>query len=239
MKLEFSGTVPKDPEHPEVNEDKFAFSGDGRRLALSDGASESFNSALWAEILTRKFSADPGVTPEWVTSALTEYSAAHDLPSMSWSGQAAFERGSFATLTGVVQCEEHQTVDILAVGDSITLLVDGGKLIQAWPYDTPEKFKERPVLLATRPAHNDFVSERHFLTLHWKTFHPDHLIRPRLLCMTDALGEWALRQALTCDPGLTGLLSLQTEEQLAELVLKERAEKRMRVDDSTLLILSF
>jgi len=57
--------------------------------------------------------------------------------------------------------------------------------------------------------------------------------------MTDALGEWALKQALAEDSGFIELLSLQTEEQLAQLVLRERAAKRMHIDDSTLLVLSF
>ncbi|UTP23372.1 hypothetical protein NMB33_06370 [Burkholderia sp. FXe9] len=57
--------------------------------------------------------------------------------------------------------------------------------------------------------------------------------------MTDALGEWALRSLRDKDSGIVDLLSLQSEEQLAELVLRERAAKRMRIDDSTLLVLSF
>ncbi|OJT40552.1 hypothetical protein [Serratia plymuthica] len=239
MKQEFSGTVPKDPECPEANEDKFAFSVDGRRLALCDGASESFNSILWANLLAHRFVADPKVNPEWVTSALVEYSAAHDFYSMSWSKQAAYERGSFATLVGVEQFEEHNALEILAIGDSIAMVVDGEKLIRAWPFEDPEKFKERPTLLATIAGHNDFVGSGNFWTRHGKTFHLKGLTEPRLLCMTDALGEWALKAALASDPSFIELLSLQTEGQLAELVLRERTAKRMRIDDSTLLILSF
>lgn len=239
MKQEFSGTVSKDPECPEANEDKFAFSVDGRRLALCDGASESFNSKLWAALLARKFIADTKVNKEWITSVLEEYSAVHDFQSMSWSGQAAYERGSFATLTGVEQFEEHQAVEILAVGDSITMMVDCGQLIRAWPFDDPQKFKERPTLLATLPGHNDFVGGGNFWTQHGKTFHLEGLLQPRVLCMTDALGEWALKQALTEGAGFSELLSLQSGEQLADLVLRERKAKRMRTDDSTLIILSF
>ncbi|HDU4641358.1 TPA: hypothetical protein RFT53_002669 [Klebsiella aerogenes] len=239
MKLEFSGTVPKDPLCPEANEDKYAFSGDGRRLALCDGASESFNSKLWADLLSRKFITDTEVNPDWITSAMAEYSAAHDFPSMSWSKQAAFERGSFATLIGIKEFEEHQSVEILAVGDSITLLVDGEKLIRAWPFDNPIKFKERPTLFATLPTHNNFVGGNCFWTIHGKNFYLEKLIQPKLLCMTDALGEWTLTQAQAKGSGLIELLSLQTEEQLVELVLRERAAKRMRIDDSTLLVLSF
>lgn len=239
MKLEFSGSVPKDPCCPEANEDKFAFSEDGRRLALSDGASESFDSKLWADLLVRRFIADPKVRPEWVASALADYSATHDFQSLSWSKQAAFERGSFATLIGVEQFDEHGAVEILAIGDSIAILTDGGKLIHGWPFEDPEKFKERPTLLATVTGHNDFIGISGFWTQHGRTFHLEGLNEPRLICMTDALGEWALKEAQASGAGLAELLSIQTEEQLSELVLRERAEKRMRVDDSTLLVLSF
>lgn len=239
MKLEFSGTVPKDPECPEANEDKFVFSADGRRLALCDGASESFNSNLWAALLARKFVADPGVSPEWVSAVISEYAAAHDFQSMSWSGQAAYGRGSFATLIGVEQFKEHQAVEILAVGDSITMLVDNGRLICAWPFDDPQKLKERPTLIATLPGYNDFIGESGFWTRHGKTFYLEKLTRPGLLCMTDALGEWALKQAMAEEAGFIELLSIQTEKQLTDLVLRERAAKRMCIDDSTLVILSF
>lgn len=239
MKQEFSGTIPKDPEYPGENEDKFAFSEDGRRFALCDGASESFNSKLWADLLARKFITDPKISPEWITSVSEEYSAAHDFESMSWSEQAAYERGSFATLAGVEQSEEHQTVELLSVGDSIIMLVDCGRLIRTWPFDDPTKFKERPVLLATLSGHNDFIGKRGFRTQYGKTFHLENLNQPRLICMTDALGEWALKQALAGEAGFIELLSLQTEKQLAHLVLRERAAKRMRIDDSTLIVLSF
>lgn len=158
---------------------------------------------------------------------------------MSWSKQAAFERGSFATLIGVEQFEEHEAVEVLAVGDSIALLVDDGRLIRGWPFEDPERFKERPTLLATVAGHNDFINVSGFWTLHGKTFHLKELVDPRLICMTDALGEWALKEALAGGSGLAELLSLNTEEQLSELVVRERSERRMRVDDSTLLVLSF
>lgn len=239
MKREFSGTVPKELSCPEANEDKFAFSEDGGRLALCDGASESYDSKLWADLLARRFISDPKVRPEWVASALAEYSGAHDFASMSWSKQAAYERGSFATLIGVEYFIEHHAVEVLAVGDSIALLADGDKLVQGWPFNDPEMFKERPTLLATVAGHNDFIGVSGFWTSHGRTFHLEGLNAPKLLCMTDALGEWALREALSGGAGFVELLSMESEEHLSELVIRERAKKRMRVDDSTLLVLSF
>ncbi|WP_321868080.1 hypothetical protein [Paraburkholderia tropica] len=239
MKREFSGTVPKEFASPEANEDALSLSDDGTRFALSDGASDSFNSKLWANQLARKFLADPGLNAEWLAAALADYAAAHDLASMSWSKQAAFERGSFATLLGGEYFPEHHAVELLGVGDTVALLLDAGDLVCAWPLDDPDRFQERPSLLSTVARHNDFLMSGDFRTKHVKIVQLAELRAPRLLCMTDALGEWVLRSLRDQDSGVFDLLSLKSEEQLAELVLRERAAKRMRIDDSTLLALSF
>lgn len=239
MKCAFAGSVPKEFSSPEANEDASELSEDGRRFALSDGASDSFNSKLWARLLVTKFLVDPGLNAEWVRTALADYGAVHDFASMSWSKQAAFERGSFATLLGGEYFPEHHAVEMLGVGDSVALLFDAGELVCAWPLDDPGQFQERPSLLSTVVRHNDFLTNGDFRTRHVKIIHLAELGAPRLLCVTDALGEWALRAVRDKDSGIVDLLSLQSEEQLAELVLRERAAKRMRIDDSTLLALSF
>ena len=239
MKKEFAGTCPKDIQEPGRNEDDFCFSEDGLRLGLCDGASESYNSQLWTKIICRKFAADPKFGPEWLADALGGYIAAHDFPNMSWSQQAAYERGSFSTLLGIDFDPVHRAVDVLAIGDCLALLVDEGRFIEAWPITDPERFKDHPTLLATLAQYNGFISETGFCEKTVKTIHLNDYVNPRLYCMTDALGEWALRHALASTEGLERLSSLTTEQDLCELVAEERSAKRMRVDDSTLIILSF
>ncbi|HDV6330180.1 TPA: hypothetical protein RJR39_006317 [Burkholderia cenocepacia] len=240
MRQEFVGSVPKEPGSPEANEDALAIPNSSNRFALSDGASDSFDSKLWAKLLAHRFVGDPGVSPAWVDLVLEDYEAAHDFSSMSWSKQAAFERGSFATLLGGEYLADHHAVELLAVGDSVALLIDDDQLVSAWPFDDPERFQERPSLLSTVRSHNGFLDASDFWTRHGTTLHLDKLTAPRLLCMTDALGEWALRSSTRDNgDGLRDLASLRSAEQLTELVLRERATKRMRVDDSTLLVLSF
>lgn len=240
MRQEFVGSVPKEIGSPAANEDALTISDTSNRFALSDGASDSFDSKSWAKLLANRFVADPGVSPAWIGGALADYEAEHDFSAMSWSKQAAFERGSFATLLGGEYLVDHHTVELLAIGDSVALLIDGDQLVSAWPFDDPDRFQERPSLLSTVQRHNDFLDAGDFWTRHGTTLHLDKLNTPRLLCMTDALGEWTLRSSVRGNgDGLRELASLRSEEQLVELVLRERAAKRMRVDDSTLLVLSF
>ena len=239
MKKEFAGTCPKDLHEPGSNEDQFCFSDDGLRLGLCDGASESYNSQLWAKIISQKFAADPKFGPEWISDALGAYIAAHDFTSMSWSQQSAYERGSFSTLLGIDFDPLHRAVDVLAIGDCLALLFDEDRFIKAWPITDPERFKDHPTLLATLVQYNDFIVKTGFCEKSINTIHLNGYVNPRLYCMTDALGEWALRHALGTTDGLARLSSLTTEQELCELVVEERGAKRMRVDDSTLIILSF
>ncbi|MBI5791660.1 MAG: hypothetical protein HZA63_09310 [Rhodocyclales bacterium] len=239
MRHLFAGSCPKDPSGSDINEDRWAFSESRGTLALCDGASESFDSSVWAQILADKFTLDPAVTPEWLSDALADYVARHDFAGMSWSRQASYERGSFATLLGVQHIPGNQTVEVLAVGDSLAVLADGNRFVSSWLYCNPESFKERPTLFATLPEHNTFVSEGDFWTARGTHFDLSDLKSPRLLCVTDALGEWLLRQTQSGEEGLARLLALATEEELVNLVVEERAVGRMRVDDSTLIVVAF
>ncbi|WP_153117679.1 hypothetical protein [Rhodocyclus tenuis] len=239
MRLLFSGSCPKDPLGDDINEDKLAFSGSRGTLALCDGASESFDSSVWAQILADKFVLDPAVTPGWLSDAIAEYVARHDFAAMSWSRQASYERGSFSTLLGAQHIPGNKTVEVLAVGDSLAVLVDGSRFVSGWPYADPERFKDRPTLFATLPEHNDFVSTPGFWTERGTHFDLGTLESPRLVCVTDALGEWLLRQVLSGEDGLARLLALADENDLIELVVRERHAGRMRVDDSTLIVAAF
>jgi hypothetical protein len=51
MRVEFAASVAKEADAEELNEDCCLFSLDGSVAALSDGASESFDSRTWAAIL--------------------------------------------------------------------------------------------------------------------------------------------------------------------------------------------
>lgn len=239
MRLLFEGSCPKDPLGNDINEDRRTFDTERGTLALCDGASESFNSSVWAQILADKFVADPAVTPDWLAGAVADYVSRHDFESMSWSRQASYERGSFSTLLGVQHIPGNQTIEVLAVGDSLAVLADGDKLVASWPFAEPERFKERPTLFATLPEHNGFVSDADFWTMRGRHFELGVLTNPYLVCVTDALGEWLLRQTQSGGDGLAKLLTLATEEDLIALVVEERAAGRMRVDDSTLLIVAF
>jgi len=237
MNLLFHGKVPKVFDCDEFNEDAYAFSLDLGRVAVSDGATDSYDSKTWAELIVKQFVNNPEVTNDWTSLLLEKYNLEHDHASMSWSKQAAFERGSFASLIGVENCPQHETVDVLAIGDSLAVLLDQTKFVASYPYSLSEEFNQRPELFSTLPRHNHFLDSDCFYSTHHKTWSISDCTRPLLLCMTDALGQWALKNEESCTPVWEKLYNIRSLDQLKELVAQERASKNMRLDDVTFILI--
>lgn len=233
----FFGSVPKLPGEADRNEDAFMWSPERSVLALSDGASESFDSRSWARILVRLFVLKPVLSMARLDLAIAAFNRRHDPQSMSWSRQVAFDRGSFATLLGIVVGPESDQACVLAIGDTAALLLDGTRLMASLPYTDPEDFQRRPTMLSTRREHNSFLDRPSHLGASTAVWHLDQIAQPRIVCMTDAIAEWFLRRAQEDPCAGEVLLGISDISDLETLVVQERDAGRMRVDDSTLLIL--
>ena len=134
MNIVFAAQVPKDlSSSPEHIEDVYAISNDNARVVLCDGASESFDSRTWAELLANKFLCDPDIKSGWITDVLTDYIEKFDYQQMSWSKQASFERGSFSTLLGVQYFFDESYVQITGVGDTVAFLLCEGSRVGSHP----------------------------------------------------------------------------------------------------------
>ncbi len=240
MEVLFAGTFPKDPSTPDENEDCLRVDTTLGRFALCDGASESFDSKAWAKILAERFIAKPEISPEWVQEAAISYSTAYNFSELSYSKQASFERGSFSTLLGVNTETVVNSIEIVAIGDTLALLVDDEfNVLRSWPYSTAVEFEARPTLLSTQHNLNSFVSESDFVSCHRVVWSLDGFLRLTLLCMTDALGQWTLRLVEKGDPNWHKLLAARGDPDLAEIVAQARLGKAIRTDDSTLLAIRF
>jgi hypothetical protein len=215
------------------NEDAWQWSHKGV-WALSDGASVSFDSASWARILVRQYARSPRIDAAWIATALSKFAALHERESLPWMQQAAFDRGSFASLLGLQRCGEGQ-VKILAIGDSIAVLCDADRVVATFPYQSPEQFDERPRLLSTNPAENAFLVDRELATNFSVEWDVGALDRPALLCVTDALGHWIIASRDEEPSPIAALRAIASRRDFARFVATEREAGRLRRDDTTLL----
>jgi hypothetical protein len=152
---------------------------------------------------------------------------------MSWSQQAAFQRGSFATLLALHIATDARRVDVLAIGDTIAAYGIKHTFRKSFPYASADQFASRPLLISTRQERNQilFRNTRRFKTS-WNVAAIRNLT---VMAMTDALGAWLLS-----DPeSRFGILArIRTRRSFITLVEDERQAGRIRRDDTTLLILS-
>lgn len=239
MNLLFQGQIPKDPDYPSEIEDAYLVNLEQGKVVLCDGASESFDSKSWATLLTDGFIKPVELQEEILAETIKEYSTRFDFSTLPWSKQAAFGRGSFSTLLIVKKLNESNSLKILSVGDSQGVLLDGEDFITAFPYSKSGLFHQRPELLSTKSEQNHFISEPLFLENHETIWNLQDLKTPVILCMTDALAEWAMRNFEEGSPKWQELCSIGEISSLEKLVIQERLEKRMRVDDTTLITLLF
>lgn len=225
-------TVAKQQSEPDLNEDASAVSSRRRTYVVSDGASESFSSRRWAKVLVTKFLRKPYIDGEWLRHAIASYDRAYNREQMSWSAQASYDRGSFATLLALVFDDDHQGLRIFGIGDSLVVLDDGEEMRASFPYTDPDQFRANPLLLSTIHDRNSALLNS-LPTTYWRL---DLNPKARIYCMTDALGAWLLSNAAERLPILR---ELESKEQFIELVEAARRTGDMRRDDSTLLVLGW
>lgn len=236
LRTDFFASTPKDPQHPDLNEDAWLANDAGQRWALSDGASESYDSRVWARALVARYVEDPAVDAPWVEQAAQGYAASVDVSSLSWAKQAAYERGSFGTLLGVELAPNATEVEVLVIGDSLAVHVRGGQVLASYPFQDASGFADRPLLLSTLPAANAFVRAPDFVTRNssrtWAVEPGDHLY-----LMTDAVGQWLLqeRNQDQAPDSLDTIEQLTDADQFHALVQALRSERRLKLDDSTLV----
>lgn len=228
----FSAILPKDVQYPLSVEDALAISEDGETIAVSDGASESFDSQSWARILTDSYVTDPNINEIWLERSIQKYKKLRDPSQLTWSQQAAYERGSFATLLGLRVCTGGQ-ISCVSIGDCLAIFVHTAAHHTTWRYSWAREFNERPMLLSTKAELNSFVNRDDFDLRHRRCLAKESL--NYILLMSDALAEWCLRSEEQGIPVCSRLSSIRNKEELAELVNQERRRKNMRVDDVTLM----
>lgn len=235
MRTLYAGSVAKFAERPEDNEDRFIVGDDGRHLTVCDGASESFDAARWAELVSAWFHAEP-FSAEGLRRVVANYDAERDPTTLSWSKQMAFERGSFSTLCRV-EAGHDNALHVTCVGDSLMVLTDATVLLHTQPYATSARFDERPLLLSTLPAHNGAFDDAPFVDSLTERVEVPVDAPCFVLLMTDALGRWLLSRLEAGETtALTDLVSIRSDAELAALVESARADGSMQRDDSTLVV---
>lgn len=248
MTLLFSESIPKESSLASSNEDAFSFDIVNQTFSLCDGASESFDSKSWANILVQHFVLQPEVSEEWVMECIQKYIKGLDFSNLTASQCIAFQKGSFATFIGVKREKNH--INITCVGDSYIFVFTNlrNNFINIDVLDTKEVFpkpifSENPTLLSTKVINNDFLDFDDLKnTGYYHELALDEFKDTYLVCATDAVAEYIFKYLETDGRKATfellkSFIKEKNTQNFKEFVMNNRELNKMAVDDSTLVIL--
>ena len=222
-------SVPKKPTVP--NEDRVSWNECGALAAVADGASISYDSARWAEILVDGYLNNPVVNQTWINQAAKQYANETDRDSLPWMKQAAYDKGSFSTLLGVKFDLKRSSITLTAFGDTNAFLMLDGNLTTTFPITKTEKFDQSPDLISTNMGENSYINDD-ILASSEITIPFDDCIEAILIIATDALAHWIIDNS---ENRIKELLQIDTLSAFTKFVFEEREKKSLKIDDTTLL----
>ena len=220
--------VPKAGHAADECEDAVACNNPAGRFAVADGASESIYAGEWARMLCAGFitdrSAGARIDP-WLGAARERWRAlVHGQPA-PWHVAEKLEDGAFATFLGLAVGAGGRW-QAVATGDTCLFVVHKDGLRGAFPVPTAAAFGTRPALIGSHPGGRIKAPAAHGTVL----------AGDRLLLMTDALAEWFLMEHEAGRSPWRELLAL-TADGLPDWVAGRRADRRLKNDDVTLVVI--
>ena len=198
-------SIPKEWNFPEANEDCWMKSEDNISFVISDGASESFDSRFWAKVLCEtfvnivkrnqrnKFFREINIK-KLIVGAREKFNLTYNQKTLTWSQEASFKRGSFATILGVIDHVSH--LEIMAIGDSVAIWISG-RVLKTLKIHQHYNFNARPFLLSTLEKEDDNLFSNLQINCNSEKIKKSNFDGGDLFLLTDALAETIIRTEKT------------------------------------------
>lgn len=237
-------TIAKAGNQSEECEDAWSYDKAARRLAIADGASDAFESRLWAKALVEAYvrkppSPDADSILDWLVPPAREWKEGIQWGRLPWYAEEKARRGSFSTLLGVTfgsleddQCDDSGVIghwSAIAVGDACLFHIRHENLLVSFPVRRSADFGVTPFLLSTRPDY----SRRSLEGL--QSCEGDCQPGDTFVLATDALAAWCLQREEKGDHPWEDV-ALLTPDKFVATVGQLREAGAMRNDDVTLVL---
>lgn len=215
-------------------QDKYALSSDKKNFALADGTTQSFNSELWAEIITNQFIKKPIFEPLELISSFKDCVSAYKNAKFEFSknpAKASLEKakqrkGGTATFMGL-QINKNN-VDIISCGDTNLFLLNSENKIKSFPFSNVDSLDSNNHFINTEVLLQNAIEDTFFKQTSLGCSQKDIII-----LATDALSRLILKKPIT----ITELLSIQSFEQLYDFCIKNWESKELEEDDISAMII--
>ena len=214
------------------------------RFAISDGASTSGFSDVWAQILVDSFvhqsEAELGQWDKWIPDAQAQWRKELADVEIPWFGEAQFEKGAYATFLGIIVQEDHEgnlRYMAEAIGDSCLFHVRDHELLRTFPLEQSSEFDNFPDLIGSRSP-IDKLDESCAKRIEGVARTGD-----QFMLMSDALAQWAFLEYESNRPVWDEIRAVidsnqQMDEKFRSWIAELRNCHALHNDDVTLMIIN-
>ena len=236
-----------------VSQDSFASNPEDGLFAISDGVTNSFASSQLSRALVRRWTAGPksfpqhvADVPRWLEGAQSDWandpSVVDEIEELrqDWYNKDKKFRADAAFVGGqIFRQGKQQKLRLVGVGDTVAILVRGGKLRRSFPLEESSEFTSYVKTLSSLVAPEHKIREQI-----WDVKPGDEIFMA-----TDALGAWIHAEVELGHDPFPLLRGIKTRKQMDDFVTKARAgdlwvrtgvgqeesREKLQVDDTTLM----
>ncbi len=215
-------------------QDKYAYSQETRCYAIADGATQSFNPELWADLITKRFIENPAFEPDALIglfkSCAEEFSKLKyefsPNPAIASLERDKLKRGATSTFIGAI-IKNDNTLSIISCGDSNTFILRSDKIIP-FPSTSLDELDEKKHFLNTAKLSDNEVNKDFFVQ---QVIHLQQ--GDTIILASDALSRLMLKNPSTCNT----LLQINDFENLHTFCLEQWEQRWLEEDDITAIII--
>lgn len=234
----------KDARSPEQYQDAYAVDAKRGTVAIADGVSSSLFAGSWAKLITQACVQEPptvrdaAAVKQWLDRQRQRWLAPIDVKALSWHQKPKFKDGAATTLlwVRVIPVSEPDggpprayRLYAYAIGDCTLFHVSGGQVQRAFPFEDSRLFEAKPHVLRS-------VELPNAAALSFDSLEDGCEAGDMLVLATDALALWALQELEAGrSPDFDAFWNLG-EKGFHEKVQGLREAQKIRVDDTTLVL---
>jgi serine/threonine protein phosphatase PrpC len=217
-------------------QDKYSISIDGKTFALADGTTQSFKSEIWAEIITKEFTANPTFNPVELIRTFKDQVLQYKSSKFEFSSnlaKSALEKtkqikGGTSTFIGLHFTTQNK-IEVITCGDSNLFLLNSENNVLAFPFPDVDGLDANNYFINTEKLLENKIDETYF---RMGTF--EYKNNDKVLIVTDALSRLFLKKPET----LFELLKIEDFNQLNDFCLKYWESKELQEDDISAIIIT-
>lgn len=215
-------------------QDKCAINHNTKSFALADGTTQSFNSEIWAEIITKDFVSNPSFNANILLKSFQKRVSDYKNVDFNFSSnpakasleKAKANKGGTATFIGFQL--NNNKIDVISCGDSNLFLLNEEGKIRTFPFSDLDSLDSNNQFINTEQLILEKIDDTFFKQTRLEVKENDIII-----LATDAISRLILKKPET----ISELLKIQKFDDLHHFCIKKWEHKELEEDDISVIII--